>query len=422
MTTIRRNAFMGFLASVAMAGLAGSALAQQAGLPPLDPDSIPATNSNIPPGILWSAPDLGEGPFLIETAVPEERELQVRVIARDLTQPWSIAFLPDGAMLVTERVGRLRIIRDGVLDPEPVAGVPEVHSAGLQGLMDVVLHPDFDNNHWVYLSYHRPAPDNAGETVLARGTWTGDALADVKVIFATGATGTESSRIGFGTDGMLYMSVSAPGTGLGVLRSQRKDDYAGKTIRLRDDGSIPDDNPFIGKAGWLPAIFTLGHRNGHSMTLNPWTGELWMTEQGPNGGDEINILKAGANYGWPYVSHGRTYPGPIVSDKTFLEGTEQPVIVWVPSIAVTGMTFYDGRVFTGWARNAFVGGLRYGETPRTGQLQRIEFNENWEELRREPMLEELGQRIRDVAEGPDGLLYVLTAENRGAVLRIEPRD
>jgi glucose/arabinose dehydrogenase len=422
MTTTRYEILFGMLLAAAAILPPSATLAQQAGLPALDPDTLPATESEIPPGILWSSPPLGEGPFLIESAVPEHRELRVVVVARGLQQPWSIAFLPDGPMLVTERPGRLRIIRDGVLDPEPVAGVPEVHTGGLQGLMDVVLHPDFESNHWVYLSYHRQTAEGEGETVLARGVWTGSALTDVEDIFESGATGTEASRIGFGADGKLYMTISAPGTGEAVIRSQRRDDYAGKTVRLNDDGSIPDDNPFIGKAGWLPAIYTLGHRNGHSMALNPWTDELWVTEQGPNGGDEINILEAGANYGWPYVSHGRVYKGPIVSEDPYLEGTKQPKIFWTPSIAVTGMTFYSGRVFTKWARNVFVGGLRYGETPRTGQLQRIEFNENWEEIRREPMLLELKQRIRDVSEGPDGLLYVLTAENRGAVLRIEPRE
>lgn len=415
------NLSSGIVSIVTLFAMA-SALAQSGDLPPLDAESIPATTSTIPPGIQWGSPPLGDGPFLIESAVPEHRELRVVVVARDLRQPWSIAFLPNGDMLVTERIGNLRIIRNGVLDPEPVAGVPEVRSGGLQGLMDVVLHPDFESNRLVYLSYHRPVSDNVGETVLARGRWTGDALADAEVIFESGATGTEASRIGFAADGMLHMTISAPGTGEAVLRSQRPDDYAGTTIRLRDDGSIPADNPFVDEPGWLPAIYTTGHRNGHSMALNPWTGELWVTEQGPNGGDEINILEAGANYGWPFVSHGRTYPGPIVSESPYLEGTKQPVLFWVPSIAVTGMTFYSGRVFGGWERNAFVGGLRYGETPRTGMVQRIEFNENWEEIRREPMLLELKQRIRDVSEGPDGLLYVLTAENRGAVLRIEPRD
>lgn len=413
-----------FRAGVVMmlAGMASAPLyAQAPHLPPLDPATLPATDSAIPPGINWPSPPLGEGPFLIESAVPAHRELKVVVVARNLEQPWSIAFLPDGAMLVTERPGRLRIIRDGKLDPTPVAGVPQVRAAGLQGLMDVVLHPKFEENHWIYLSYHRPTAEGEGETVLARGRWTGTALADVEPIFESGATGTEASRIGFGADGKLYMTISAPGTGPGVLRSQRPDDYAGKTIRLNDDGSIPTDNPFVGKQGWLPAIYTLGHRNGHSMTLNPWTNELWATEQGPDGGDEINILEAGANYGWPYVSYGRTYMGPRVSKSPYLEGTKQPVVFWAPAIAITGMTFYSGKVFTEWKGNAFVGGLREGETPRTGQLQRLQFNENWEVIRREPMLRELKQRIRDVREGTDGLLYVLTGEQNGAVLRIEPR-
>lgn len=399
-----------------------SALAQPPGLPPLDPETLPATTSTIPRGISWPAPDLPPGPIPIESAMEAHRELEVAVIATGLQQPWSIAFLPDGTMLVTERGGQLRTIRDGVLDPEPVAGVPEVHTGGLRGLMDVVLHPDFERNQFVYLSWHRATEANEGETVLGRGRWSDGALVDFEPIFESGTIRTEASRIGFGADDKLYMTISAPGTGPDVVRSQLPNDYAGKTIRLNDDGSIPDDNPFVGKPGWLPAIYTLGHRNGHSMTLNPWTGELWVTEQGPNGGDEINVLEPGANYGWPYVSFGRTYPGPVVSDHTFLEGTKQPELFWVPSIAVTGMTFYSGRMFSGWERNAFVGGLRYGETPRTGQVQRIEFNENWEEIRREPLLLGLGQRIRDIREGPDGLLYVLTAERRGAVLRIQPRE
>jgi glucose/arabinose dehydrogenase len=408
---------------IGIAALAASAAeAQGPGLPSLDPEALPATSSTIPPGISWSAPDLPESPIPIESAVEAHRDLEVAIIAEGLEQPWSIAFLPDGALLVTERAGQLRVIREGVLAPDPVAGVPEVRTGGLQGLMDVVLHPDFARNAFVYLSYHRPTAENEGETVLARARWSGDALVDLEDIFESGTTRTEGSRIGFGTDGMLYMTISAPGTGEDVIRSQLPSDYAGKTIRLHDDGRIPQDNPFVDEPGWLPAIYTLGHRNGHSMTLNPWTGGLWVTEQGPNGGDEINVLEAGANYGWPYVSHGRTYSGPVVSEGTYLEGTKQPELFWVPSIAVTGMTFYSGRVFSGWERNAFVGGLRYGETPRTGQLQRIQFNENWEEIRREPLLLELKQRIRDVREGPDGLLYVLTAERRGAVLRIQPRD
>jgi aldose sugar dehydrogenase len=408
------------LCAVALLAFAAEALADPP-FWPLDPKTLPATTTSIPPGVGWPSPPLGSGPFLVESLRPEHRMLRVVVVARGLEQPWSIAFLPGGDMLVTERPGRLRLIRNGALQPEPVRGVPKVHVGGLQGLMDVVLHPRFADNHFVYLSYHRPADKDAGETVLARGRWENGALVDVRDIFATGATNTEGSRIGFAADGMLHMTVSAPGVGPEVVRSQDPHDYAGKTIRLRDDGSIPSDNPFVKDSRYLPAIYTVGHRNGHSMTLNPWTNELWMTEQGPDGGDEINILHAGGNYGWPLVSYGRAYPGARISQSPFLEGTVQPLVYWVPSIAVTGMTFYQGNVFTAWRKSAFVGGLRQGEVPRTGQLQRIEFNDNWEELRREPMLRELNQRIRDVREGPDGLLYVLTAEAPdGALLRIEP--
>ena len=398
-----------------------TAQAQPAKVWPLDPATLPGAITGIPPGTGWPSPPLGAGPFLVESVRPEHRNLRVVVVARGLEQPWSIAFLPGGDMLVTERPGRLRLIKNGVLDPNPVRGVPTVRAGGLQGLMDVVLHPQFAQNHFVYLSYHRPAGENAGETMLARGRWENGGLVDVRDVFATGATGTEGSRIGFARDGMLHMTISAPGVGPDVVRSQNPKDYAGKTIRLRDDGSIPPDNPFVNDASYLPAIYTLGHRNGHSMVLNPWTGELWATEQGPNGGDEINILQKGGNYGWPLVSFGRVYSGPRVSANPTLEGAVAPIVFWVPSIAVSGMTFYQGDVFTAWRRNAFVGGLREDEVPRSGQLNRIEFNDRWEEIRRESLLRELGQRIRDVREGPDGLLYVLTAEAPdGAVLRIEP--
>jgi glucose/arabinose dehydrogenase len=286
--------------------------------------------------------------------------------------------------------------------------------------MDVVLHPHFRENGWVYLAYHRPAGGDSGETVLARGSWNGTALINVQTIFESGATDTEASRIAFGRDGMLYMSISAPGSPK-VHRSQDPNDYAGKTVRLRDDGSIPDDDPYFGHTGFKPGIFTMGHRNGHGLAVNPETGEVWETEQGPSGGDELNILRSGKNYGWPLVSYGRDYWGDPVSKHPFRDGMEDPIVVWMPSIGVTGMTFYTGDRFPHWKRNLFVGGLREGGIPGTGQIQRIVFNDRWEELRREPMLMDLKQRIRDVRQGPDGLLYVLTAEEDGALLRIEPR-
>jgi glucose/arabinose dehydrogenase len=374
-----------------------------------------------PAPIMWSTPALPHLPLELDSA--EEHRLRVVVIAKHLEQPWSLAFLPDGSLLVTERVGRLRVVHDEKLAHEPVDGVPRVQTGGprgLQGLMDVVLHPQFAENRWVYLTYHKPTIDGGGATTLARGTWNGTALVDVHDIFESGATETEASRLAFGHDGMLYMSISAPGSPH-VHRSQDPGDYGGKVVRLRDDGTIPPDDPFVGRPGYKPGIYTVGHRNGHGLAMNPDTGDIWETEQGPNGGDELNVLRRGRNYGWPLVSFGRDYWGPRISAEPTRDGMENPIVVWLPSIAITGMTFYTADRFPHWKRNLFVGGLREGGIPRTGQIQRIVFNDRWEELRREPMLTELKQRIRDIRQGPDGLLYVLTAEEDGALLRIEPR-
>jgi glucose/arabinose dehydrogenase len=374
-----------------------------------------------PAAIVWPTPPMPDGPIEFESA--EQRHLRLVVVTKALEQPWSIAFLPDGSSLVTERAGRLRIIRNGVLDPRPVPGIPAVKTGGeggVQGLMDVVLHPRFSENHWVYFTYHKPAPNGDGATTLGRGTWNGSALTDVRDIFESGATGTEASRLVFARDGTIYMTISAPGSGPEIGRSQDPGDYAGKVVRLYDDGRIPRDNPFIGRAGHAPAIFTLGHRNGHALALHPDTGEVWQTEQGPSGGDEVNIIRPGNNYGWPIVSYGRDYFGPKISVSPLRTGFEDPIVVWLPSIGLTGMTFYTGDRFPNWKRNVFVAGLREGGIPRTGQIQRIEFSEKWQELRREPMLADLKQRIRDVRQGPDGFLYVLTAEDQGALFRIEP--
>ena len=374
-----------------------------------------------PKAIVWETPELPASPIAVESA--EERDLSVVIVTRDLEQPWSMAFLPDGSLLITERAGRLRRVRNGVLDRDPVRGLPAVQTGGegnLQGLMDIALHPRFDENRWVYFAYHKPAGRGEGQTALARATWDGSKLVDVADIFQSHTTGTEASRIAFGSDGMIYLSISGPGSGPDVGRAQDPADYAGKIVRLRDDGTIPGDNPFVHHAGYKAGIFTLGHRNGHGLAVNPDTGELWQTEQGPSGGDEINVLAPGRNYGWPVVSYGRDYWGHRISPRPTLDGMEDPAVVWLPSIGLTGMTFYTGDRFPRWQRNLFVTGLRQGGIPRTGQLQRIVFNDRWEELRREPMLVELKQRLRDVRQGPDGLLYVLTAEEQGALLRIEP--
>jgi glucose/arabinose dehydrogenase len=330
-----------------------------------------------------------------------------------------MAFLPDGNMLVSERPGRLRILRHGMLDPKPISGVPAVRTNGNGGLMDIALHPNFADNHLVYLAYTKPVENGRGAPTLARGKLENGALMDVRDLLVTdsreGNSGL-SARIVFGRDGMLYMA-----TGGNIERvSQEPGSLRGKILRLRDDGSVPPDNPFVGRAGYRPEIYTMGHRNSLGLMVHPETGALWNNENGPNGGDEINIILPGRNYGWPVVSYGREYTGPRVSDHPTKEGMESPIVVWIPSIAVSGMTVYTGDRFPKWKGNVFVGAMRTGEIAGTGHLERIVFNNKTEELRRETLLGEFRQRIRDVRQGPDGYLYLLTDEDDGALLRIEP--
>jgi len=374
-----------------------------------------------PPGINWPSPTLADGPIVLDTGIQHQIRL---IVTKGLNQPWRTAFLPDGGILVTERPGRLRIVRNGVLDPNPVAGVPQVQAQGLGGLMDLALHPRFSENQLIYFTYHKPAGaaavpgNNAGLITLARGRWTGTALTDVRDLFSAIQNGN-ASRIIFGRDGMVYMTVGV-GDPPAAAAAQDPNNLSGKVLRLRDDGTVPPDNPFVGRAGYRPEIYTLGHRNALGLAVQPDTGAIWECEDGPNGGDEINILQPGKNYGWPVVSYGRFYLGPRVSENPWKEGMELPVVFWVPAIAISGMTFYTGDKFPNWKNNVFVGGMRQGEVPRSGHLERIDFNDKWEELHREGMLRELQQRIRDVRQGPDGFLYLLTAENNGALMRMEP--
>jgi glucose/arabinose dehydrogenase len=374
-----------------------------------------------PPPINWPSPPLPDGPIVLDTGI--QRQIRL-IVTKGLNQPWSIAFLSDGSILVTERPGRLRIVRNGVLDPNPVAGLPQIQGQGLSGLMDLALHPRFSENKLIYFTYHKPAGNsgapgnNAGIITLARGRWDGSALTDVRDIFSA-IQGGNASRIVFGRDGMVYMTVGI-GDPPGAARAQDPNDLAGKVLRLRDDGTVPPDNPFVGRAGYRPEIYTLGHRNALGLAVQPDTGAIWECEDGPNGGDEINVLQPGKNYGWPVVSNGRFYLGPRVSENPWREGMEPPLVYWVPSIAISGMTFYTGDKFPNWKNNVFVGGMRQGEVPRSGHLERIDFNDKWEELHRESMLRELQNRIRDVRQGPDGYLYILTAENDGALMRMEP--
>ena len=361
---------------------------------------------------------LPDQPVVFDTA--EGQKIRVVVHASGLSHPWSLAFLPDGTMLVTERDGRLRVIRKSVLDPKPVEGVPTIRRAGLSGLMDVVLHPQYATNNFVYLSYAKPLSEKETATAIARGKWNGTALTEVKDVFVAPAGVGGGARMAFGRDGTLYVTTG----GGGGNSPQDPNSLGGKVLRLKDDGTVPMDNPFVGKPGHRPEIFTMGHRSSLGLAVHPGTGEVWQNENGPNGGDEINILKPGANYGWPIVSLGRVYSGPWQSPSAvfFREGFEQPVVYWTPAIAVSGMAFYTGDRLPKWKGDVFVGSLREGEIPGTGHLERILFNEKMEELRRESLLQSLRQRIRDVRQGPDGLLYLLTDEDNGAVLRIEPAE
>ena len=379
--------------------------------------AMPADGAGQLPGL--PAVPLPDEPRIFATA--EEPQVRVVVVTRGLEHPWGLAFLPDGGLLVTERPGRLRIVRDGVLDPEPVAGVPEVYTQGLAGLMDVALHPEFAENRLVYWTYSKPAGEGAWVT-LARGRLTDHGLADVEDLFSSDPVGgTAASRVVFAPDGSLYMTVGgAFGAATGGPRAQDPADTVGKVVRLLDDGGIPDDNPFVGRDGYRPEIYSLGHRNQLGAAVHPETGEFWANENGPLGGDEVNRIRPGGNYGWPVVSYSREYSGGRVADRTFQEGMEPAEIVWLPSIAPSGMAFYDGDRFPNWRGHLFVGSLRTGMIRNTGHLERIVFNEQGQEARREWLLTELRQRIRDVRQGPDGLLYVLTDADDGAILRLEP--
>jgi glucose/arabinose dehydrogenase len=362
---------------------------------------------------------LGDGPWVFDTA--EQHRVRVVVVTKGLANPWSLAFLPTGEMLVTERSGKLRIVRNGVLDPQPIAGVPQSKMQRLGGLMDVVLHPRFSDNRLVYLTYSKPGEKDLIATALGRGTWNGSALTNFQELFVVepwwDGQGGAASRIAFGRDGMLYMTTGA--SVANMKDAQDPSHHKGKVLRLRDDGTVPPDNPFVGRPGHKAEIYSLGHRNQLGLAIHPQSGAVWSNENGPNGGDEINVILPGRNYGWPDVSLGRSYEGPW-QGKFAKDGIEPPLVYWMPSIAVSGMAFYTGDRFPTWRGNVFVGALRFGEIAQTGHLQRIVFNEGGEEMRREMMLTELRQRIRDVREGPDGFLYLLTDENPGALLRIEP--
>lgn len=359
-------------------------------------------------------------PASMEIDAADGVKLRLTVVTRGLSHPWALAQLPNGDMLVTERAGRVRLIRKGVLDPTPVAKV-DVGASGLSGLRDIVLHPRFAENKFVYLTYNKAGIPGGGLLTLARGRWDGDKLVDIKELFVSDS-GRGAARIAFDRDGLLYWAVGGPPGPENAMESQDPMRHTGKILRLRDDGSVAPNNPFAGRPGYKPEIFTLGHRNALGLTLNPFNGQIWQTENGPQGGDEVNIILPGRNYGWPLVSFGRWYDGPRVSLDPYREGMEPPVAFWVPAISPSGMTFYTSDKIPQWKGNLFVGSLQQGRVPQTGHIERIVFNAQWEEIKREPMLMSLRQRIRDIRQAPDGALYVLTDEEEGVLLRIDPID
>ena len=369
---------------------------------------------------------LGTGPYVFDTA--EQHRLRVVVVARGLSHPFSLAFLPNGDALVTERGKGLRIVRGATgaaarLETNPVAGVPETAAFRTGGLHEVALHPQFASNTFLYFTYNKAGAAGQSPTqrqsavTLARGRFDGKALTAVEELFTGGwNAGASGSRLAFGPGGMLYMTTGAPFDG----QAQQLDSVYGKVLRLTDSGKAPGDNPFARRANARPEIFSIGHRDQLGLTVHQPTGTVLNAEHGPNGGDEVNLILPGRNYGWPTFSFGRNYEGPRISESPLGAGIEQPLVLWVPSIAPTGMTFYTGDRLAAWKGNLFIGSARRGEIPRTGGLERVVMNDKLEELRRETLLTDLHQRIRDVRQGPDGLLYVITDEDDGALLRLEP--
>lgn len=370
-----------------------------------------------------------------------------------LNQPWALAFLPNGDILVTELGGRLRIIHNGVLEVQPIAGVPEVNTrAMLAGLMDVAVHPRYAENKFIYLTYSKSKPGNpyddfrwvgaeskpagkrdATTVALARARFEGgNTLTGVKDIFVSDAwsQGPSGSRIVFARDGTILMTVGMPARHqIGTADdAQNPANHAGKILRLNDDGTVPTDNPFVGKAGYRPEIYALGIRNALGLFVHPETGEIWETENGPMGGDEINIIRPGRNYGWPVVSYGSDYSGRQLgglagtsSADRLAKGMEEPFMYWNPSPAMAGIIVYTGDKFPSWKGNIFVGAMG-GPNLGARQLHRVVLSRDRLAQTRGnlTMLYELKQRIRDVRQGPDGLLYLTTDETAGAVLRIEP--
>jgi glucose/arabinose dehydrogenase len=354
-------------------------------------------------------------------AVPRDFYADRVTVLSGLEHPWSMAWLPDGAILITERPGRLRIVRNGTLEPAPIAGVPPVFAEGQGGLMEVSIHPNFAKNRFIYLTYSH-GTGQANRTRVARATFDGKALSDVKVIFEVSQAkeGTQhfGSRIVWLSDNTMLVAIGDGGNPPvqldgDLIRKQAQNlrSQLGKIVRLNDDGSIPSNNPFVKTANANPSVWSYGHRNTQGLTFDAATGRIWQTEHGARGGDEVNLVKAGKNYGWPLVTYSREYFGPEISSERSRPGMEDPKLVWTPSIAPSGLAFYNGDRFPAWKGNLFAGGLV------SKDVRRITLDGAGNVVSQQSI--DIGQRVRDVRQGPDGLLYVLTDEQNGQLIRLD---
>lgn len=365
-----------------------------------------------------AAPAVAQGPVYRSA----EHDYRVVTVAEGLINPWSIAFLPGGDLLVTERPGRLRIVRGGRLLPDPVPGVPEVFARGQGGLLDVVPHPGFSTNRLLYLSFSKPLPDGGSTTAVVRGRFENDRLTGVEEIFVAESRGGGhyGCRLAFDRNGYLFITIGdrmAPSTGeLEKHPAQDLSNHHGTIVRLHDDGRVPADNPFVNRAGARPEIWSYGHRNPQGLAIHPETGDIWSNEHGPQGGDELNLIQPGLNYGWPVIGYGVNYgTGTAIHSGTHRQGMEQPVHVWVPSIGISGLLIYTGDKFPGWKGSVFSGGLS-GE-----QLSRLAMDGR-KVLLEETLVPRLG-RVRDVRQGPEGYIYLALDDRQGgpsALVRLEP--
>jgi aldose sugar dehydrogenase len=340
-----------------------------------------------------------------------ELSFSIDTLATGLENPWGMAFLPDGRILIAERPGSLRVFALGELRDEPVQGLPDIWAHGQGGLLDVVLHPDYDNNGWIYIAYAEPR-NGEGNTAISRGRLTGNRFTDVELIFqgqpSTAAGHHFGSRIVFDDDGYMFTTIGDRGV---MNNAQTLENHNGKVLRMNDDGTVPPDNPFTDQQGARPEIWSYGHRNIQGMALHPVTRELWTHEHGPRGGDEINLVRKGVNYGWPEVTHGINYNGTVITEDTTRVGMEDPILQWTPSIAPCGMAFVDSDRYPRWRNNMLVGAL-------AGQHIHRVVIENNEVTGTEYLLQDFA-RFRDIRVGPDGYIYALT-EAPGLFFRIIP--